>query len=76
MSHLTAEQFENILSGGAGIPEHLAWCFQCSARLHEKYALAHRLQRAFFSIHAGAALGERICAQIAAAEARLAIATV
>jgi hypothetical protein len=69
MRHLTAEEFEDILSGGAGIPEHVDWCRRCSASLHEKYVLAHRLQRAFSSIHAVSGLIDRIRAQIAAGAA-------
>ena len=66
MSHLTEEQFEDILQGRARASEHVEWCPQCRAHLDEKRALAHRVQRAFSSIHAGPDLAERIQARIAA----------
>jgi hypothetical protein len=67
MNHLTEEQLEDILQGGAGVPEHLDRCAQCRARLEEKRALAKRVHRAFSSIHADSGLADRIRARIAAA---------
>ncbi len=67
MSHLTDEQFEDILQGRAEVPEHVDQCPQCGARLEEKRALARRVSRAFSSLHAGADLADRIRAGIAAA---------
>lgn len=66
MSHLTPEQFEDILQGRAGIPEHIAQCADCRARLAGQRALARRLRQAFSSIHAGPDLAGRIRADIAA----------
>jgi len=68
MSHLMDEELEDILWGGAGVPEHLNWCRRCSARLSEKYVLADRVHRAFVAIHAGSHLTDRIQGQIATAE--------
>jgi hypothetical protein len=67
MSHLTEGQFEDILQGRAGVPEHVDQCSRCRARLDEKRVLADRVRTAFSSIHAGPDLAERIQAQIAAA---------
>jgi anti-sigma factor RsiW len=67
MSHLTDEQFEDILQGRAEAPKHVDECSECRDRLGEKRALAHRVNQAFSSIHAGAGLADRIRAQIAAA---------
>lgn len=67
MSHLTEEQFEDILQGRANVLEHMDRCPQCRARLEEKRALVDRLRQSFSSIHAGADLAGRIRARIAAA---------
>ncbi|MCL5282521.1 MAG: hypothetical protein M1376_21750 [Planctomycetes bacterium] len=67
MSHLTEEQFEDILQGRAEAPEHVDQCQECRDRLDEERALAHRLNKAFSSIQAGADLAGRIRAAIAAA---------
>ena len=67
MSHLTDEQFEDILQGRAEVPEHVDQCPECRDRLGEKRALARRVSQAFSSIHAGADLAGRIRAEIAAA---------
>ncbi len=66
MSHLTEEQFEDILQGRAEAPEHVDQCSECRDRLDEKRALARRVSEAFSSIHAGADLADRIRAEIAA----------
>ena len=70
MSHLTEEQFEDIVRDGASTPEHVARCPECRARLDEKRALAHRLREAFSSIQAGPDLTSRIRADIAATQVR------
>lgn len=67
MSHLTEEQFEDVLQGRANVPEHVDRCPQCRARLEEKRALVDRLRQSFSSIHAGADLAGRIRTRIAAA---------
>lgn len=67
MSHLTDEQFEDILQGRAEAPEHVDQCPQCRDQLDERRALARRVNKAFSSIHAGADLADRIRAGIAAA---------
>jgi hypothetical protein len=67
MSHLTDEQFEDILQGRAEVPEHVDQCFECREQLEEKRALARRLNRAFSSVHASADLAGRIRAGITAA---------
>jgi hypothetical protein len=67
MSHLTDEQFEDILQGLADAPEHVDQCPQCRDQLDERRALARRVNKAFSAIHAGADLAGRIRAEIAAA---------
>ncbi len=67
MSHLTDEQFEDILQGRSEAPEHVDQCPECQDRLREKRALARRVSQAFSSIRAGADLADRIRAEIAAA---------
>jgi hypothetical protein len=65
MSHLTEEQFEDILQGHGGIPEHVDECPECRTRLEEKRALARRLHDAFTSVHVQAGLADRVRARIA-----------
>jgi anti-sigma factor RsiW len=67
MTHLTEEQFEDLLQDGANVPEHVGRCPECRVRLDEKRALAHRVRGAFSSIQAGPDLAGRIRAQVAAA---------
>lgn len=66
MSHLTDEQFEDILRDAVQIPEHVNHCPLCRARLEEKRALAQRLRQAFLSMEASASLADRIRAGIGA----------
>lgn len=68
MSHLTEEQFEDILQGRAEASGHLDRCPECRHRLDEKRALARRVSQAFSSIHASAGLAGRIRTEIAALE--------
>lgn len=70
MSHLTQEQFEDILRDGAHVPEHIAECPDCRARLEEKRALARRVRGAFSSLQAGPDLLGRIRSGMAAPETR------
>jgi len=67
MSHLTDEQFEDILQGRSEVPEHVDRCPECRDWLREKRALVRRVQQAFSSVHAGAGLTDWIRADIAAA---------
>ncbi len=67
MSHLTEEQFEDILQGRAEVPEHVDQCPQCRADLDEKRALARRVSEVFSSVHAGPDLAARIQAHVTAA---------
>lgn len=67
MSHLTQEQFEDILQGGQKVPDHIDQCPDCRARLEEKRALAQRVRGTFSAIQAGADLTNRIRADVAAA---------
>ena len=69
MNHLTPEQFEDILQGAAGAPEHVDDCRLCRTRLEEKQAIANRTRKAFSSIHASSALADRIRNGIARGEA-------
>lgn len=68
MSHLTVEQFEEIVHGQAEFPDHLNQCSRCRARLAEKRALAGRLRDAFASVEASPALAGRIRAGIVGSE--------
>ncbi len=68
MSHLTQEQFEEILQGDGPVPEHVAQCPDCRARLEEKRALTRRVRGAFSAIQAGPDLMNRIRADMAAGQ--------
>ncbi len=70
MGHLTGEQLESILWGGADMPEHVDYCSRCRARLDEKYALASHVRRVYCSVHAASGSAGRILAHVAAARAR------
>jgi glycosyltransferase A (GT-A) superfamily protein (DUF2064 family) len=60
MTHLTDEQFEDVLAGRMAEPAHVAACPTCSDRLAEHRALRARLQSTFAEVRAGDALAERI----------------
>lgn len=64
MSHLTDEQFEDIIQGILPEPEHLADCSYCRGLLAEKKALAARLRSAFEALKADERLVEKIRAQL------------
>ncbi len=66
MSHLTEEQFEDLLRDVAHVPEHVGGCPLCQARFDEKYAIVQRVRQASFSIQAPAVLADRIRAGVAA----------
>lgn len=60
MSHLTDEQFEDIIQGVMVKPEHFNQCDQCKKKLAEKQALAVRLRSAFAAVKPSENLAERI----------------
>jgi len=65
MTHLTDEQFEDILQGHPPENDHLSRCEQCQSRLKEKQALAARLRNAFTSVAPSEELAQKIRSQIA-----------
>ncbi len=60
MSHLTEEQFEQIMQSGETQDTHLGSCPLCRSRLAEKRALAARLKTAFANVSAAPELADRI----------------
>jgi len=66
MSHLTDEQFEEILGGTAPADAHLDACPACRRRLADHRAIRGRLREAFASVEAGDGLAERIRAAVRA----------
>jgi anti-sigma factor RsiW len=60
MTHLTDEQFEDVLAGRAAEPPHMATCADCRNRLAEHRALAARVRSSFASVRPSEALAERI----------------
>ena len=60
MSHLTDEQFEQIIHSDDTQDEHLDNCPLCRSRLAEKRAIARRLRSAFANVGAPAELADRI----------------
>ena len=50
MSHLTDEQFEDIIKGNLPEPEHISECEECKRELMERKALTNRLRSAFVSV--------------------------
>ena len=56
MTHLSDEQFEDVLAGGVPEPDHLVQCERCRDKLAERCALRSRLRSAFADVHAGAEL--------------------
>lgn len=60
MSHLTDEEFEDLLQGQESGRDHLDRCRRCQDRLAEKRALAMRLRDAFASVTPEADLSQRI----------------
>jgi anti-sigma factor RsiW len=67
MTHLTDEQFEDVVAGLTAEPAHVAACPECSNRLAEHRALRDRLRSAFATVRPGEALAERI--RLAASQA-------
>ncbi len=64
MSHLTDEQFEDIMQGKDINLTHLDQCRDCRDRLAEKQAIAARLRSAFTSVQADADIANRIRGRI------------
>ncbi|MHC4755786.1 MAG: anti-sigma factor family protein [Planctomycetota bacterium] len=64
MSHLTEEQFEDIIQGTLPEPEHLADCDRCKELLAEKTAIANRLRSAFASVKPNDRLAKNIRMQL------------
>lgn len=60
MSHLTDEQFEDLMQGKNVRFTHLKNCIECRVQLAEKQALAFRLQSAFAGIKPTEQLAEHI----------------
>ncbi|MFC1760822.1 hypothetical protein ACFL6U_01935 [Planctomycetota bacterium] len=60
MSHLTDEQFEDVIQGRMPEPEHLRGCEQCQQHLTEARVVRERLQKAFGSLQASPDLAARI----------------
>ena len=56
MTHLSDEQFEDVLAGGAPEGDHLVQCEHCREKLAERRAMRSRLRSAFGTIHASADL--------------------
>ena len=64
MSHLTNEQFEDIMQGQDIDLTHLNQCQECRDSLAEKQAIAAKLRSAFASVKADANLADQIRYQI------------
>jgi len=64
MSHLTDEEFEDLLQGQESGRDHLDRCRRCQDRLAEKRALAMRLRDAFAAVTSEADLSQRIRSRI------------
>ena len=60
MTHLSDEQFEDILVGNTRESNHLAQCERCRNELAERRALQSRLRSAFATVHASAELVSNI----------------
>jgi hypothetical protein len=60
MTHLTSDEFEDILRGAAETPAHLHECPACSARLAEMRAIQERLRKAFRSVQPRPDLADRL----------------
>ena len=60
MTHLSDEQFEDVLAGSAPEPDHLVQCEHCRDKLAERRALRSRLCSAFSAVHPSAELVSNI----------------
>ena len=64
MSHLTNEQFEDIMQGRDVDFSHLVECQDCRDRLAEKRAISEKLRLSFMSVKADENLAGRILSKI------------
>ena len=64
MSHLTEEQFEDMIQGQLSEPQHLADCDLCRELLDEKKAIANRMRNAFASVKPNKQLANNIRMQL------------
>jgi hypothetical protein len=64
MTHLTDEQFEDIIQGTIPEPEHVSGCEQCRNALASKRATAERLRAAFASVKPSENLAANIRAEL------------
>ena len=64
MSHLTEEQFEDIIQGNLPEPEHISECEECRRSLEEKMALKKRLHTAFATVKPKKELVKNVRAQL------------
>jgi len=60
MTHLSDEQFEDVLAGGTPEPDHLAQCERCRNELVERRAMRLRLCSAFAGVHPSGELVSKI----------------
>jgi hypothetical protein len=65
MTHLTDEQYENLLQGQPLDTDHMNHCEVCQSRFKEKQALKSRLNSAFSGVTPSKALVEKIRGQMA-----------
>ncbi len=70
MSHLTAEQIEQMIETPDRIHGHLSECPLCRQRFEEAMAIRRRFQQAFVSVHADDALKHRVVSGIRSASRR------
>ena len=60
MTHLTSEEFEDILRGLSDPRDHLAQCPTCSGKLAEMRAIQDRLRKAFGPVEPGPDFADRL----------------
>jgi anti-sigma factor RsiW len=64
MRHLTDDELERLADAPEASGPHVASCPACRGRLDEVLALRRRLKRAYGSVHADAALAEKVAAAV------------
>ncbi len=60
MTHLSDEQFEDVLADSTPEPDHLVQCERCRNELAERRAMRSRLRSAFAAVHVSAELVSNI----------------